>query len=149
MKGWKIEDIKRANIHISDKGKATNIVDKKKAKKPKPKQQKAVSGIDGKSFIEYALIAKKVEYVKEYKFDAVRRFRADYAVISMKLLIEYNGIISTKSRHTSITGYSRDMTKINLAQINGWKVLQYTPLTFKDFVHDLNTLLETKNLHSL
>lgn len=68
------------------------------------------------------------EYEKEYKFLQDRKFRFDYALPAHKVGIEYEGI-SGKSRHTSITGYTNDCEKYNLAQIAGWKVLRYTVLS--------------------
>jgi hypothetical protein len=79
--------------------------------------------------------------VEELKFSKERRFRFDFAVEEIKVGIEYNGIMSEKSRHTSITGYSKDMDKLNLAQLEGWKVLQYTPLNLKELINDLNKLI--------
>ena len=77
----------------------------------------------------------------EVRFDSDRRFRFDLAIKSLKIAIEYNGIMSKKSRHTSVTGYTRDMTKLNLAQINGWRVLQYTPINYREVLNDLGKMI--------
>lgn len=74
---------------------------------------------------------------EEYQFHPLRKFRFDWCFKEIKLAIEYNGIMSEKSRHTSITGYSMDMNKLNLAQSDGWTVLQYTPLNYKNISEDL------------
>lgn len=73
-----------------------------------------------------------------------RRYRYDYAIPSISLCIEYNGIMSEKSRHTSITGYSKDLEKINLSQLNGWTILQYSPLTYKTITSDIEQFLKRK-----
>src|SRR2546421_13071443 len=48
---------------------------------------------------------------EEYRF-CERRFRFDHAIPSLKIAIEYNGIMSAKSRHTTVTGYTGDMNKL-------------------------------------
>ena len=73
----------------------------------------------------------------EYRFAENRKFRFDWCIPDEMIAVEYNGIMSRKSRHTTVTGYSKDMTKINLAQSLGWTVYQYTPLNYEDIVNDL------------
>ena len=50
---------------------------------------------------------------------------------------EYEGIMSEKSRHTNILGYSKDAEKYNLAQSLGWKVFRYTAINILDLRIDL------------
>jgi len=72
-----------------------------------------------------------VVFETEYKFSAGRKFRFDFAILQpIKIGIEYEGIISGKSRHTSIIGYSTDCEKYNLAAVEGWIVLRYTAINF-------------------
>jgi very-short-patch-repair endonuclease len=68
--------------------------------------------------------------VEEFKFAPGRRFRADYAIPEHKLLIEYEGVFSAKSRHTTPVGYTRDCEKYNLAATLGYRVLRYTALNY-------------------
>ena len=77
---------------------------------------------------------------KEYQFAKPRRFRFDFCFEKEHIAFEYNGIMSAKSRHTTITGYSKDMEKINLAQSLGWKVYQYTVISYLDLRIDLLNL---------
>lgn len=69
-----------------------------------------------------------------------RKFRFDWAVEgnSLKIAIEYEGIMSGKSRHTTVTGYSKDAEKYNMAAALGWKVLRFTALNYKDLITELN-----------
>ena len=83
-----------------------------------------------------------IEYTKEHRFHKVRRWRFDVAILSMNVAIEYEGIVGHKSRHTSITGYSKDCEKYNSAAILGWKVLRYTALNYEDLQKDLNSILK-------
>ena len=85
------------------------------------------------------------DYEVEYRFDEVRMFRFDWAIPSLNLGIEYEGVFSTKSRHTTVNGFSEDCTKYNLAIANGWKVLRYTALNYLNLEKDLEKLLKTEN----
>jgi len=91
--------------------------------------------------IEQVLKNLGLPYVKELKFSDKRKFRFDFAIPLYRIAVEFEGIISTKSRHTSITGYTRDCEKYNLAQIEGWKVLRYTALNYGNLEQDLKELL--------
>lgn len=77
---------------------------------------------------------------KEYKFLPNRRFRFDFADPDLKLAWEFEGILSAKSRHTTITGYTNDCRKYNLAALNGWKVFRYTTLNMGEVVDDLRSM---------
>lgn len=78
--------------------------------------------------------------VEEFKFCDGRKFRADYAIPEKMILIEFEGIISKKSRHTTITGYSKDCIKYNLAAVLGYRVLRYTALNFRNVWDDLKLI---------
>lgn len=93
-----------------------------------------------KDNIEFTLKELKVPYQKEYQFMTNRKFRFDYYIelAGHKVGIEYDGITgSAKSRHTSVTGFSKDTEKTNLAQMNGFMVLRYTALTYQQLRNDL------------
>ena len=63
-----------------------------------------------------------------------RTYRADYYCQAQSIIIEINGGQWTGGRHTRAgkvkgkpyTQYENDLNKINLAQINGFKVYQFT-----------------------
>ena len=83
------------------------------------------------------------DYVLELQFDEVRKFRFDWAIPSLMIAIEFEGIMSEKSRHTTKTGYSKDTEKYNLAAISGWIVLRYTVLTYGNLERDLLKIIKT------
>lgn len=87
------------------------------------------------------LKSKSVDYVLESTFHPKRKWRADIAIPSLNVLIEYEGISSRKSRHTTITGFTNDCEKYNQAQLIGWKVLRYTVLNKSQFYTDIESLL--------
>lgn len=65
----------------------------------------------------------------EHQFDEdkKRRFKFDYAIVDCKIAIEVNGGQWVNGRHNrGGKGYEDDLTKLNLAQSQGWHVLQYT-----------------------
>lgn len=95
-----------------------------------------------KSHIQMVLINLKQsgtidEFNQEYKFDAHRKFRFDWAIPSKKIAIEYEGLFSYRSGHTTVTGYTKDCEKYNLAQLKGWKVLRYTAINYGQVYDDL------------
>jgi len=65
-------------------------------------------------------------YVTEHKFHPVRHWRFDYALPDLGIAIEYEGLYSKKSRHTSIKGFREDCRKYNEAALLGWVVIRVT-----------------------
>lgn len=64
------------------------------------------------------------EPVPEYRFHPERRFRFDWAWPGKKVALEYDGIYSAKSRHLTKGGFSTDLDKFLLAQLEGWVVIR-------------------------
>ena len=84
----------------------------------------------------------------EFKFSDTRKFKFDWVILSginhpkeIKIAIEYEGLMSEKSGHTTVTGYTSNCDKYNLACILGWRVLRYTALNYKNIENDLKELL--------
>ena len=77
----------------------------------------------------------------EHKFSKDRKFRFDACFKELKIAIEYEGIFSEKSRHTTVSGFIRDCEKYNLAAIEGWRVLRYTAKNIKNLQSDLNKII--------
>ena len=78
----------------------------------------------------------------EYKFSN-RKFRFDYYIEELKLAIEYEGIYTKKSRHTTTSGYTRDTEKYNLATLNGIFILRYTASTYINLKTDLISFISS------
>ena len=68
---------------------------------------------------------------KEIKFLDTRRFRFDYGFRAQKVAVEVEGGVWIQGRHTRGAGYVKDMEKYNLATLEGWKVLRFTPQQLK------------------
>ena len=79
-----------------------------------------------------------VELKSEFRFDEVRKWRFDFCIPSLMIGIEYEGLMSEKSRHTTAKGFTGDTEKYNQAQQLGWKVLRFTALNYKTLITELN-----------
>lgn len=66
------------------------------------------------------------ELLREYRFDGTRRWRADFALESARLLIEIEGGVWSKGRHVSPKGFMNDAEKYLAAALQGWSVLRLT-----------------------
>lgn len=64
---------------------------------------------------------------REFRFHPTRKWRFDFCWPEAKIAVEVEGgvFMRGKGGHTSITGITRDMDKINLAQLLGWRVLRF------------------------
>ncbi len=85
--------------------------------------------------------------IAEYRFNPDRKWRADFALFGehngkqVKILVEYEGIFSEKSRHTTAKGYSADSDKYRSAAILGWTVLRYTAKNYEQLTVDLRKII--------
>ncbi len=132
------------------KGSIATIKPKDKGK-PKPKGKDALKPVKivlaknrpiGLRYIEKQLALAGFVVVTEFEFAKPRKYRADVSINVItpkglqKILIEYEGLVSSKSRHTTLTGYTNDCDKYNLATSLGYKVYRYTALNYKN-IHEL------------
>jgi very-short-patch-repair endonuclease len=67
------------------------------------------------------------EPTREHRFDAVRKWRIDYAWPSVKLAVELEGGAYTQGRHTRGSGFTGDMEKYNALSEQGWTLLRFVP----------------------
>jgi len=63
---------------------------------------------------------------REFKAVIGRRFRWDFAFEHQKLLVEVQGGIWTKGKHSTGVGITRDAEKLNFATCAGWRCLCVT-----------------------
>lgn len=92
--------------------------------------------------IKLMLQLMNIDFVAEHKFHEERKWRFDVAIPSLKIAIEYEGIMSRKSRHTTVTGYTKDCEKYNAATIAGWRVLRYNAINYKSLGDDLRLIIK-------
>ncbi|WP_428067354.1 hypothetical protein [Chryseobacterium gambrini] len=111
---------------------------------PEPKNGVKIPKSIGKYKLHIISVLEKsgLNFRKEFIFDDVRKFRFDWAIEELKIAIEYEGIFSETSGHTTLTGYKKDVVKYNLATKRGWKMLRYTADNYLDFENDLKILTQ-------
>ena len=63
---------------------------------------------------------------REYRFHPSRRWRADFAWETHRLLVECEGGLWIRGRHNRADGYERDLIKYNTAALAGRKVLRFS-----------------------
>ena len=142
-------DFKKGSI-ICFKGDCATIKPKDNGK-PKPIKKDALKPVKivlaknrpiGLRYIEKQLALAGFVVVTEFEFAKPRKYRADVSINVItpkglqKILIEYEGLMSKKARHTTPTGYTNDCDKYNLATSLGYKVYRYTALNYKN-IHEL------------
>lgn len=137
---WTENDLKNLKV------KGFKIDDKKTPEENKPKiviVKRSIEKDTIHAILDMLKLTNQIEdFVTELQFSEGRRFRFDYAIPSLRIAIEFEGIMSEKSRHTTKTGFSKDCEKYNLAQIDGWLVLRYTVLTYLNLERDLLKLIK-------
>ena len=67
-----------------------------------------------------------LEYEREYRFDPVRRWRADF-MLERRVVVEVQG----RGRHQTVTGYRADCEKLNAASAAGYRVLWFPADCYK------------------
>ncbi len=98
---------------------------KKTATKKATAYKRKMQVINGQ--FQLKLIALEIEFVTEYKFNPIRKWRADYFFPSANLALEIEGGAFTNGRHTRGKGFVNDMEKYNAMTLQGIKLLRYTP----------------------
>lgn len=69
--------------------------------------------------------------VTELRFAPPRRFRFDYAWPAQKIALEEQGGLFSGGRHTRGAALLNEHEKLNLAALDGWRVLFCTPQTIR------------------
>jgi len=135
-----LENLKAKGMKIDD----SKVVESAHLKKIKKKIEKiSVEKETIKTLLWlYKREGKITDYVEELQFHNERLFRFDWAIPDLKIAIEYEGLMSKKSGHTTVKGYSKDTEKYNLAAIDGWIVLRYTALNYNNLHVDLKKVLK-------
>lgn len=103
------------------------MIQNNQTKKPNKKNNK--KGKSSKLEAELFEQIKKAKLplpVREFVAIPGRMFRWDFAWVKEKLLVEVQGGIYQKGAHSTGQGIERDMIKLNLATLNGYKVLQFS-----------------------
>lgn len=140
--GWnerKVKDLQRRGMirgyQNGTQNLSRNIPHKnKKNIPPKASKEKTWLGWN----LQYWCNEHAVTLAFEHHFHPERGWRFDWAIPALKIAIEYEGIFSQKSRHTTVTGYTGDMQKYNAAQLLGWRIIRVTAIDYKSVLKQLN-----------
>lgn len=116
-----------------------------KSKKPKTPKKEAKQLSEMKLWL-YAIYCNDPEIIIEYEYpfakELKRKFRADIAFPNQKLIIEYDGVNSLKSGHTTLVGLSHDRERDIICQQLGYTVYRYTVLSYQNVISDVETYLK-------
>lgn len=121
--------------------KAGKVRAKAKPHRPKKRSAELPEAIKQMNLI---LAAEGRPFEREYKFHPKRKWRFDFAYPQYMIAIEFEGLISEKSRHTTIVGYTNDCEKYTEAAKLGWIVLRYTALSYCKLIDDLREIFNSK-----
>lgn len=99
------------------------------AREPEPERQpKADRARDRVEVFLRALEVRRMPLPeREWKFEAKRRWRFDYAWPNQMVALEVEGGVWTGGRHTRGAGFVGDMEKYNAATVAGWRVVRVVP----------------------
>ena len=112
--------------------KRARIVRKAKTAKPtKVRVPRAPSALEETLALQLRA-AGITDYVREYKFCPDRRWRADFALVSRRILLECEGGIYSNGGHVRGKGYEANLEKYNTAALLGWTVLRYSASMIKE-----------------
>lgn len=143
-RNFTIEDIKNSKVahlndHVLNPPKSGSL--KKKSGIPvQRKSSKILSWLDLN--LQYWANEHKVTLEKEYRFCEGRKYKSDYAIPSLKILIEYEGgIFMQRGGHNSHTGIQRDIDKYALAHTLGYTVIRLTAINYTTVLEQLNQLI--------
>ena len=76
-----------------------------------------------------------IQYVREFRFDAARRWRLDFVLLGHKgqqFAVEVEGGTWSGGRHVRGKGFAEDCEKYNEAAMLGWRVLRFTTTMVQD-----------------
>ncbi len=98
---------------------------KRKLELGRKRGPRAISTLEA-LFALHVRTAKLPEPMREYRFDAMRQWRMDFAWPHWKIAVECEGGLWTQGRHTRALGFEADCGKYNAAVVQGWRVLRFT-----------------------
>jgi len=89
-----------------------------------PRQETAITS--GTTILLYWQSLGGPELQREFRFHMERKWRADFAHVESRTLIEVEGGIYVQGRHNRPQGFAADAEKYLEAALDGWRVLRLT-----------------------
>ena len=65
--------------------------------------------------------------ISEHRFHETRQWRFDFAWVDRRIAVEIDGGVWIQGRHTTGSGFEKDMEKFNEAGRLGWRIFRFTP----------------------
>ena len=85
------------------------------------------------------------ELEREYRFEPMRRWRADFAHLASRTLLEVEGGIEKGGRHNRANGFVLDAIKYNWATMRDWRVIRLTSaMLTPDYIESIIQWMEGK-----
>ena len=84
---------------------------------------------EGEELLALHLAELGVAFTRQCAYAVGRKMRADFGLPAERILIEVQGGIYSKQKqgHSSISGILADLARLNLATINNWRMMRFTP----------------------
>lgn len=86
----------------------------------------------GEEQLALHLRAAGIEFTREFKFHATRKWRFDFALPDHLIAVEVEGGAWTNGRHTRGKGFIADLEKYEEAMRLGWNVYRCSPEMVKN-----------------
>jgi very-short-patch-repair endonuclease len=137
---WKILEERKKDGKIKDFTESMVTSENKKVVKLPSAPSKEITWL--KWQLWYWCMKNKCELKEEYQFNEKRKWRFDFAIIELKIAVEYEGGIWLQGggAHSRPANIERDIAKYNLAQSEGWKVVRVHSKTYKTVLQELEKL---------
>lgn len=87
---------------------------------------------EGEEILFLQLKSENILFQREYRFAAPRKWRADFAFLDDRLLVEVEGGHWSNGRHNRGSGFEADIEKYNAATMLNWALLRFTTKQVKD-----------------
>ena len=98
-----------------------------------------------RQFINLWQILDGPELEREYRFEPMRRWRADFAHLASRTLLEVEGGLYQQGRHQRLHGYQADCEKYNWATMRDWRVIRLTgAMLTPDYIESIIQWMEGK-----
>ena len=94
-----------------------------------------VGWVNAEELLEKQLrIAGMQNWVREYRFHAIRKWRFDFANVALKIAVEIEGFApgGRAGRHQRVAGFTADTEKYAEAAIAGWRLIRVTTRQVRD-----------------
>ena len=86
------------------------------------------------------------ELEREFQFHPKRRWRADFAHLPSRTLIEIEGGIYVQGRHNRGAGFAADIEKYLEATLAGWRVIRLGPKELRaDCIERIVTIIRQRS----